>query len=323
MDTSGIHVKNKLGLGGLPFVKIARLIGYSISIYLIFYDTRRPQLPLTTRRILKAPMPTMAYRYPFKRRPPMTPPRDIDDWNGEHKNALFFSIDLAGYMGDEKELTRIIDSSMKVTGRLQEFVTFDDLQNDSSATDFTRNTRRQRNQAVGAESRVAELIDVELNPSDDYVTFQFMTEVTEPIYPDDYTFQQTNPTNKNLQRNTGKTYEIELRILEFFSWLDTRPDDAGDLTSSDIKDVLDTANVQVWSNAPSYHYQGMNFYASQLDASIYPTDIEPQFWNQSHLHGSGPYLLDKHLLGLVKAIKFWRQPMASMLTKRLKSRGFL
>jgi len=322
MDTSGNHVKKRLGLDNLPFVKIARLIGYSISIYLIFYDTRRPHIPLTTRRILKAPMPTMAYRYPFKRRPPMTPPRDIEDWNGEHKNALFFSIDLAGYLGDEKELTRIMDSSMKVTGRLQEFVTLSDLKSPDSSSDMTKRFSRERRGLVGGENIVATLVDVVIDEGDKSVTFQFLTDVT-PKYPPDYEYQEIDPENNfRLQRNPSKSYELQIKILDFFDWLDTRPEDAGVITQKEIKEILEASYIQVFNTSPAWHWQSHNWNLSQVDASIHPTSIAPEFWNQSHLHGEDAFL-DKHLYGLFRQISFFEQQMASMLSSKLRQRDLI
>ena len=42
------------------------------------------------------------------------------------------------------------------------------------------------------ENEYASLLECEINEKEDYVTFKFLTESTEPIYPKDYEFQQSD-----------------------------------------------------------------------------------------------------------------------------------
>src|ERR1035437_743574 len=53
--------------------------------------------------------------------------------------------------------------------------------------------------------------------------------------------------------------------------------------------------MQLWSNSPSFHWQGMNFKLSQVNASIFPTDIPDSKWRSIH----GDAVIDKHLLDLM------------------------
>jgi hypothetical protein len=331
MPNTGVELKKELGLSDLPYVRISRLLATSLRTYIVWYNTRRWNVPIT-QRMVRGWVPSMAYRWPFEERPRMTPLMAIEDFNAELRNALFFTVDLAGEYGDPKRLTHIIESYGKekrtsprplMQGRLQEFLRMDDLRNDDP-TPIIRRTRRTRNQELGKENTLAKLSDIDIDTQNGHVTFIWLTEVTEPIYPDDYDFGEVDPNSSfRIKQNRSKTYEIYIRILDFFDWLDTTPEDKEKITNQDLKDIFDTANIQIFSTSPHFHWAGFNYYASQLDASIYPTNIEPEWWNHPNRHGSGPYLMDKHIMGLVRNIKFWYGPMAQMLTRRLKKRGVL
>lgn len=321
--TTGQQLKTKLGLDQLQNVRISRVLISTYKTYLVFYDTRRPNMPITNFRAFKAPMPSMLYIYPFNNRPTHTPLMDLDDFNGTLNPAMFFTIDLAGYFNDPKKLTKVLDSSPpKFHGNLKEYVTLADLKNTASASGMTKRFRRIRNQDLGPENRDAKLIDCFIDEGEGSVTFAFLTEVTP--YPDDpdHTYSETDPEEDfQLVPDRSRTYEMQIKILDFLKWLKTHPDEK-EITRDDIKEILDVSNIQVFSNAPSFHWQGMNAMLSQLDGSIHPTDIMPKFWNQDQYHGDN-YFLDKHLYGLMRSIDFFEQQMASMLTKKLQDRGLI
>jgi hypothetical protein len=321
--TTGQELKEKLGLSHLKYVSFIRLIETSQRILIIFYDSRRVGIPLTKQRIFRSNKVFVYRRFPFLKNSFITPLIPIEDYNGPVQDLLISAIDLSGLYGDSKnQVTEKYQFSGKL---LQEFLTLKDLQNTSAVSSFTKRTRKERNEVMKTENYTAKLIDVELNEKENYVTFGFLTEATEPIYPDDFIFGETNPEdNFEIDRNESKTYEMYIKILDFFTWLrDTRPEDAGDITRKDIKEVLEVSNIQLFSTSPSWHWQGINFWLSQLDGSIYPTDIEPKFWNREDLHGNDGAFLDKHLAGLLNQISFFLNPMASMLTKRLRDNNLL
>ena len=103
--------------------------------------------------------------------------------------------------------------------------------------------------------------------------------------------------------------------------LDTLPDGQA-LTLKDMKDAIRVCPVQFWSNSPAFHWQGINFNLSQLDASIYPTNIAPHFWSQPQYHGENA-LLDKHLAALLRNISFFLNNMTAMLNKNLRKAGII
>lgn len=333
MRRSGQELKEKLGLTHIKYVSFIRLVGSPHRTIVIFYDSRKGDVPLTTQRVLRATNLFTSQISPFERKMYHTPLIPLEEYNGTLVGAMFITFDLSGLYGDPKyQVKNIRESVIFGAGLFREFVTLKDLKDPDAMSDFTKNTRRQRRQAMKDfgkgpdEQHYASLLDCVVDVADDSVTFKFLTESTEPIYPADHEFKQTDPSaGYRLEPNPSKTYEVHIKILEFFTWLrGTRPDDDdSDISRQEIIDVLDVAHIQVFSNDPSFHWQGVNFWLSQLDASIYPTTIAPKFWNAPHLHGDGQAFVTKHIAGVFHQIGFFQQQMASMLSRRLREEGLL
>lgn len=325
---SGEIIKQRLGLSHLKYVMISRVLGTSYKTYVIFYDSRRPTFPITNQRALKGPPTGGLFLYPFEDEPTYLPLMKLEDFNGALHPSMFFVVDMSGDFGRRENKVNLQRESIEERklyphffGSLKEFITFSDLKGADTLGNVTRRTRRTRNSELGTENRLAKLVDVNIDTVEDHVTFVFKTQATTPIYPDDAAFQKTNPDNFQLQRNPDKEYELYLRVLNFFEWLRGTKPDTQEITRQDVKDVIQVNNVQVFSTSPSFHWQGMNANLSQLDGSIYPTDIMPTVWKDRQ--GSDDYLLDKHLYGLVRQINFFDNQMASMLTKRLRDRDLI
>lgn len=110
--TTGLVLKDKLGLSELPYVSIVRVLTSAYKTYLIFFNSRLPNVPITNTKILSNPMPSMLYQFPFKSRPLMGPPCQLKDFNGPIEDGMFFVIDLAGYLQDTSKRTRVIEAQM-------------------------------------------------------------------------------------------------------------------------------------------------------------------------------------------------------------------
>lgn len=327
--TSGQLLKQRLGLSKLKYVMISRVLISTYRVYLVFYDSRKPNFPITTQRALKSEHISMIYQYPFEEAPMVLPLINLDDFNGPLYPAMFFVTDMSGEYGKKDNKLKLTKESVEKVekqlffGSLQEYLTLSNLKASDVVSSFTKATRAQRNIAVGSENRTAKLLDVNIDTIQDHVTFIFKTTATLPIYPEDAVFKKTDITNFSLKRNPDKEYELYIRVLDFFKWLKGTKPDAEEITVKDIKDVLSVNNIQIFSTDPSYHWQGGNWFMSQLDASIYPTDIAPQHWNSATLHGDDPVITSKHLVGLIRQMGFFHNPMASMLNKRLKDRELI
>lgn len=83
-----------------------------------------------------------------------------------------------------------------------------------------------------------------------------------------------------------------------------------------VKNWLWSTDFAVWSNAPSFHWQGFNYNMSTLGASIYPTNIEPEVWDKVH----GDALIDKHLYDLFLHVPFFINQMASSLLNKIRAK---
>ena len=81
-----------------------------------------------------------------------------------------------------------------------------------------------------------------------------------------------------------------------------------------VKNWLWATDFALWSNAPSFHWQGFNYNMSIMGASIHPTNIEPQHWDKIH----GDALIDKHLYDLFLHVPFFINQMASSLLNKLR-----
>jgi len=208
-----------------------------------------------------------------------------------------------------EELT--LDAFLIFQGKLNEW-TLETLKAKDSISDFTMKFRKDRNKIMGAENKTAKLLDCFLNEPDDSITFVWKTPATE----DGKIKKRVSPLSLELLPNEEGFYEIQLKILNFFSWLDTNPI-KDIITEKEMKEIIRISEVQVYSSSPSFQYQAYNWNNSQVDTAIYPTDIAPKVWNKYNDNA----FLDKHLYGIIRNIDFWINPMASMLTKKLKSKN--
>lgn len=326
MITTGIKLQDQLGLSEFRYVYIARALITTYKVYYIFYDSKNPKFPITNHRAIEGYMPSYLIAHPFKHRPQVTPLRFLTEFNGNMTTSLFFVIDMAGRYANPRELTHYIEHTNKALkpiffGKLKEFVTIPDLMHKDNISSITMKFRKDRTKELGGENTVAKIIDVFLEEGSDSVTFVFATPATP--YPNevDHKYQQTDFNTFELTslRNNNR-YIIHIKFLEFFSWLKTHPN-ITEINRNDIREIINVANVQLWSNSPSWHWQGFNWWNSQLDGSIYPTDIKPKRWDK--IHGDGQAFLDKHTYGLLRQMKFFEIPMAQILTKKLKDQGYL
>lgn len=333
--TTGEILKKTLGLEFHNTVFISRLLLPSTQrINVVYFKSSTYKLPFPRRECQSIPLTSMIYSGDYLNKnnfkiPTQTPLVDIKEWNGIISNYLFLLVDVSYNKllktSNFKELPESIQNKILFPvyiGKINEFLTFSALKHKDNISNLTKSFRKQRNELMGTENRLAKLIDVDINKQENYVQFYFLTEATVKAYPPEHKFFNVDPNNQfAMKQDISKTYTIMLRVLNFFDWLSTHPN-LKEITIKEIKEILEISNVKIFSDAPSFHWQGINWNLSQLDASIYPTDIAPKFWNKPNLHGDNAFL-DKHTSGLLRSIDFFLNPMASMLTKKLKDRNLL
>ena len=326
--TTGERLKHILGLDGFRYVVFERLLsGFPVKALVVYYNSRRPNVPMTYDLLRRKFHFFSVRRAPFTSNIPATPILPIEVYNGDDP-AILMIVDIGGDLTDpSSQIPRKTEGIEVYTPRLDEWVTLRALQNPASVDDFTRGFQSIRRKAVGAENVTAKPLNCFYDEEKDFMRFTFVTTATTPVYPPNMKYKKVDPKQSfALKRNPDKQYHIQIQILEFMKWLkETRPDEMADqpITRKEIKDVLDVAYVQIWCSCPSLHWQGSNYNLSLLDGSIYPTDIAPHYWNQPHLHGDGENFLCKHLAGFVNQIDFFLNPMASMATKVLRSKKLI
>jgi len=338
VEKTGILLKRELGLDHLSSVKISRVALSSYAIHLVFYNSHKPTMPITNFAIRKWPFTAMVFHgtdlyHGSNKIPAMTPPMDIEDFNGKIRGSLFIPVDLSGYRFiDDSNLTKVFEGNLNLffRGKLNE-ITFADLRDKGNVSDFTQVWRKDRNRVMGNAAQNTKLVDCVINEKEGTVVFQFLTEATElngkkpndnidssyRFYTDDK--METDPPSWKLKRNTSKVYELQIKILNFFDWLDTY--NGEEVGKKEMREILETSDVQLSSSSPSFNWQGFAYWLTQIDGSIYKQTIKPQRWDK--MHGDGEAFLDKHLASLISSIQFFTNQMAQMITSKLKKRGLL
>lgn len=310
----GILLKQHLGLTAFPKVYYSRVINTPYRVYFIFFDSKAPQLNITSWESFgKELVPTILYRN--GERLSMTNIRPIEEWLGVESSSFFIRVDLSGrflkstnYAVSEKKV------KLPVRNILVEDMHIEDFKSPAAISAMTQRFRTARRRLLGQEIPNVRLIRVRFSKKGNWVDFKFKS-ISTPNTPKK---QKANPNiNFELQNNPPKVYQLLIRFNNFFTWLfDTLPDGQA-LSVKDIKDAMRVCPVQFWSNSPAYHWQGHNYVLSQLDAAIYPTSIAPKHWNKPQYHGEDA-MLDKHLAALVRNISFFLNNMTSALNKALR-----
>lgn len=200
------------------------------------------------------------------------------------------------------------------------------------ASPMTRNFSTERTGIMGTAPKNTKLIAYDYDKAEDSITFYFMTEATEKYGPN-YQYKDVNP-NRNfaLERNPSKLYEIWLKLLNVSqlqslsqSRVQKKKFDPNIKTQSNIpasKISLEEVKAWIWdtdfklfSNSPSFHWQGFNKKLSQVNASIFPwNEDDTGYWDSKHGEG----IIDKHLLDLFIHIKFFVNQMAGTLLRHIR-----
>jgi len=200
--------------------------------------------------------------------------------------------------------------SIKLKDYLEESLRFSDLMKNASMSSLTRKFAKETNKLMGNPTNHTKLVQAKVNKDEDYVTFFFVTERT-PKYKDNFNMMVVTPKTWTMHKDN--LYTIEIRILDFFKLLDTRPNKE-EITNKDIEDVLLNADVQIWADIPAFQFQGMNYNMTMFDAAIYPENRPPKYWDKYHKSNQ---FLDKHSAGVINSIKYYIPQMRMIVKKYL------
>ena len=172
---------------------------------------------------------------------------------------------------------------------------------------------QERRAIQGDAPQSTKLVDLSINS--DSVTFFFLTEATQK-YGDDHVYQDVEPNQDfRLKTDPSATYEI---TLKFFNLKDIVKNKH--LRLNDVKNWLWETDFQVFSNDPSFQYQGFNKKLSKLNLSLHPWN-KPDTGKWDKIHGDA--LISKHLYDLFLHIKFFINIMAGQLLNKLRISGYV
>lgn len=328
-ETEGEKLIKRFGLSKLDAVYASRVLGMPYPVLHIVYDSHRQRLPLSRTYIFHRF--NLDLFWGDRSKLTYTPFFDLKDYNGTSK-MVYIVNDLAGSYLQNDKMKEKIEKIEKPDSVIFEFVTMADLMDKGNISDFSMDYRKDRNTIMGGENTTAKLLDVFLDEKDDSVTFLFQTQATKykdipdkklkrpPADRYKKSKQRVQPLNLSLIPNPEKRYEIQIKVLEFFSFLDAQKENVDIITPKLIKEIMEVSNIQLFSSSPSFQLQGMNYWLTQIDGAISPENRKPQRWNKQH---GEDYFLDKHLYGLIRQMKFFYNPMSSMLNRKLKNKGYI
>lgn len=312
---TGPILKSKLGLDNFKYVVVVRVLSTPYKTYMIFFNSRWPNVPMTGTRIYKHPMPSMLYTYPFNKRPNMGPPVDINDFNGMIENGLYFVVDLAGELADSSKRTRVIESSNK---SYNEFVLFgknlQSLLEGLTIPDIKKNAISSRNKEWLDKRRKegftgSFLEAVNWIEDSNEIVLEFAVKPTYDIPALNFT-----PEGKEYE-DTKYTVEIVFEnVSKFLGSKDTFKSFSNKEQGDLVLDMIDKAEVRIWSSDPSWIFQGSFEAFDDLDASPYPlwAPHGRGVWNSRH--GIEPHVT-KHLAEIFEILKPLYQDIAIELRK--------
>ena len=157
-----------------------------------------------------------------------------------------------------------------------------------------------------------------------YTSTLTLTFKIQPTYKD----SQGNYTKKGNQTGTKKNYQIKLQFQAINDWVESRQAFL-EFTKGEqvefIRGIIKGADIKIWSNDPSWLYQGHYENAVELDYSLYewPGNI-PRAKGRWAMIKTGstttPYFsLSKHMIEVLTVIPFIPDEIASMIRKEYGS----
>jgi hypothetical protein len=326
IQTSGEKLKKQFGLDTIANVRICRIYTKSSTpTYHIVFNSRKPLQALPS--VYLNDIPFVGFKNGNGEEFYRTPYINIESFVGIIENKFFIVTDLAGYFYRKDKYTESVQRptlQCQFHGSLLEYVTLPALMDKQAnlTSDLTKQYKDIRKTIQKTANKNTKLITTELSGND--VIFKFLTEATE-MYEPDHVFKDVDPnSNFSMNPNPSKTYEIWLKFLNVVGdngWIKAFDTENETITQKDIKDIIAVSNVQIWANDPSFHWQGFNYWNSQLDASIFPTNIAPRVWDKKH--GDGQAFFTKHLSQFFDQMKFFTPQMASALTSLFRKEGIL
>lgn len=176
---------------------------------------------------------------------------------------------------------------------------------------------QERLDMQGPVSKNTRLIAITYNANTDIMIFKFKSTATTNKYPDTHNYADVNPVSAppfTMENNPTATYDVWLGFYPFRGTLEDLIFSETDLTESNVREAFKICKIKLWSNSPSFHYQGFNYNLSKIDGALFPTNQMPTKWDKIH----GDSLLDKHTLQVVTTLPFYVSQMAQAVIQKIK-----
>ena len=194
-----------------------------------------------------------------------------------------------------------------------EGLTLKEIKGMMGISSLTNSFKKDRKSFLGTAKTNTVLHGIKINESNDYFDFIFYSKPTDDDSVKVVSIPDGNFSNDN-------KYTLILRIEDFFKLLDTSPTNINELSKKlqfkEITEIFNIAEWKVYSNDPSWLFQGMAYRATQLDASIIPVSIQDLVWGSRHSNSSGVSILSKHLSQLIDSIGFFYLQMVQKIRSK-------
>lgn len=191
---------------------------------------------------------------------------------------------------------------------LAEDLTLSQISNSPVSTQI-KNFADERNGIQGNTLDNTKFVSSIYTKRDDLAIFKLITDATRK-YGDNYEYKAVDSKTRGLVKNPFESYEI---WIGFYPVQQTMEEKGFPLTKEGIINAFKSCFVKIWSNSPSFQYQGFNYNLSQKSAAFYPTTKPPRVWS---LKNDGTYL-DKHLYAVFAYMPYYLDLFAEDLLKKV------
>jgi len=201
--------------------------------------------------------------------------------------------------------------TIKLKEYLEEGLRLSDFKSHAGSSNFTKKWANDRKRLKGAGNRSAKLVKLTINKKTGDVTFFF---ASEPTYKDKA--KVTVKPSMGMTKSSDVYIQL-IRVTDFFKWAKTTPNykSSKQLSKEELKDIMESADIKVHCDDPSFWWQGDAWVVTQFDAAIIPCDIPPKHWRKYH---NDDNFVCKHLDLLLTSIDFFLPQMTAMLNRYLK-----
>lgn len=169
----------------------------------------------------------------------------------------------------------------------------------------TKSFRDKRKEIAGDEYKIDAAFDCQIMPPSVEFIFHALPTIKKivPIVDEHYL---------KMRGQKAEFYTIKIRIENFYQ---NKGKAIANMNNADLLRTLQQSEAKIFCNCPSFQFQGFNFRLSQLNASIFPTDIPDSKWGTHH-DSNG--LVCKHIGALLEDFNaHWMPKMTQLLKRKL------